>query len=343
MQQAIETIRGKGHKITEEEEQGALFAVLLHDMGHGPFSHALEYTLVKGVSHEEISLLFMENLNRKHNGMLDLAIEIFRGTYHKTFLHQLVSGQLDVDRLDYLKRDSFFTGVSEGVIGTERIIKMLNVVDDELVIEQKGIYSVEKFLLARRLMYWQVYQHKTVLAAESMLIRTLNRALYLSANGAQLFATPAFSRFLNDNIDAGSLKDESVLSGFAKLDDFDVITSIKVWTQHKDKVLSMLANMLMSRRLFRCILRTEPFSDEEIAMKRSLVQKSFNLSVEEADYLVSTNITSNSAYTPFFGPILILMKDGTVQNLSEVSDQLDISYNSRMVSKHYICYPKIAD
>jgi uncharacterized protein len=340
MQEAIETLRSKGHTITPDEEEGALFAILLHDMGHGPFSHALEYTLVQGVSHEAISLFFMERLNEKHHGALDIAIEIFRGTYPKAFLHQLVSGQLDVDRLDYLKRDSFFTGVSEGVIGTERIIKMLDVVDDQLVIEQKGIYSVEKFLLARRLMYWQVYLHKTVLAAESMLIQILRRARELAGSGGELFATPPLSKFLKGEMDGKALADPEVLECFARLDDFDLITSVKTWAEHSDLVLSTLAKMLISRSLFRCELQHNPFSDQFIGDKKRAVMQKLACTNAEASFFVYRDITSNSAYTPDFGPIMILMKDGSVRSLSEVSDQLDISYHSQMVSKHYCCYPK---
>ncbi|MFO7723136.1 MAG: HD domain-containing protein [Bacteroidales bacterium] len=343
MREAIETLRSKGHTITTEEEEGALFAILLHDMGHGPFSHALEYTLVEGVSHEAISLLFMERLNAKYHGALDIAIEIFRGTYPKSFLHQLVSGQLDVDRLDYLKRDSFFTGVSEGVIGTERIIKMLNVVDDQLVIEQKGIYSVEKFLLARRLMYWQVYLHKTVLAAESMLIQILRRARDLARNGGQLFATPPLARFLRGDMDGKTLADPGVLECFALLDDFDLITSVKTWAEHPDPVLSKLAGMLISRSLFRCELQHDPFPRQFTDTKVRIAMQQLDCTAEEALFFVYTDITTNSAYTPDSGPIMILMKDGSVKSLSEVSDQLDISYHSQMVSKHYCCYPKGKD
>lgn len=343
MQQALETLRGKGQPISEEEEQGALLAILLHDIGHGPFSHALEYSIVKGVSHEELSLLMMKQMNEMHHGALNTAIEIFRGSYPKAFLHELVSGQLDTDRLDYLKRDSFFTGVSEGVIGTERIIKMLNVVDDHLVIEQKGIYSVEKFLLARRLMYWQVYLHKTVLSAESLLIQILHRAMDLSKQGVPLFATPAFSRFLAGDIDASAINDINLLETFARLDDFDVITSIKVWTSHPDRILSRLAQMLMTRSLFRCRIQATPFPTEEIDTLRTRVMQHIGCTYDETTFFVYQDVTSNSAYTPDFGPIRILMKDGSVLSLSEVSDQYDFSSHAQMVTKHYVCYPKEID
>lgn len=343
MGQAIGTLRGKGVVITAEEEEGSLLAILLHDMGHGPFSHALEYAIVPEISHEELSLQFMRHLSEEHNGALDTAIRIFEGNYPKAFLHQLVSGQLDADRLDYLKRDSFFTGVSEGVIGTERIIKMLDVVDDQLVVEQKGVYSVEKFLLARRLMYWQVYLHKTVLAAESLLIQILRRAKYLSGNGEKLFATPALQFFLTEHISRMQIAEPYVLARFAALDDFDVIASVKVWTDHPDPVLRNLTRMLISRSLFRCILQKEPFSPSGITELREKSMSEFRCSADEAHYFVYEDITSNTAYTPDSGPILVLMKDGRVLTVSEVSDQLDISYHSHVVSKHFCCYPKILE
>lgn len=340
MQHAVDILRSKGNEILPEEEQGAMLAILLHDIGHGPFSHALEYSLINNVNHEGISLLFMEKLNERYKGELRTAIDIFKGNHTKTFLHQLVSGQLDVDRLDYLKRDTFFTGVSEGVIGTDRIIKMLNVVDGNLVIEEKGIYSIEKFLLARRLMYWQVYLHKTVLAAESLLIKILNRAAFLSANDVNLFATPPLKLFLKNNISPEKLSNDNVLENFALLDDFDIIASVKTWANSKDIVLSMLSKMLINRNLFRCELQKQPFLMSDINMKRDIIKRRLNLSYDDTEYFVFTEVTSNSAYTPDFGPILILMKNGNVKNLSDVSDQLDISFHSQMVSKQYFCYPK---
>lgn len=339
MQEAIDTLRRKGHVITPDEEESALLAILLHDMGHGPFSHALEGVLVPGVDHERLSLLYMEKLNVVFDGALEMAIDIFKGSYAKGYLHQLVSGQLDVDRLDYLKRDSFYTGVSEGVIGTERIINMLNVVDERLVIEQKGIYSVEKFLLARRLMFWQVYLHKTVLAAESMLIRVIGRALKLSAEGLALFSTPSLQRFLRGEV-RGESDGDYLTESFSRIDDMDIIASLKEWSEHQDVVLSHLARMLMSRDLFRCDLQKMPFPEEELELKKQRIMSLMHLSEEEAGYFVYTEVTSNSAYTPDFGPIMILMKDGRIQPMTEVSDQLDISFHSSMVSKHYCCYPK---
>jgi len=339
MQQAIDTLRDKGHHVSSEEEEGALLAILLHDIGHGPFSHALEYAIIRGIGHEAISLLMMQRLNSLHQGRLDTAIGIFTGHYHKTFLHQLVTGQLDVDRLDYLKRDSFFTGVSEGVIGTERIIKMLNVEEGRLVIEEKGIYSVEKFLLARRLMYWQVYLHKTVLAADSLLKQVLRRAYDLVHQGVPVFSTPAFRVFLEGRFNEGN-DPEELTTRFALIDDFDVIASVKAWIDHSDRVLRQLTTMLMQRSLFRCELRTSPFTEEEQRQLTESVQKRFGYTEEEAGYFVFADVTSNHAYLPDFGPILIQMKDGSVRNLHEVSDQMDFSFYSRMVVKHYICYPK---
>lgn len=343
MQQAILTLRGKGHTISAQEEEGALLAILLHDIGHGPFSHALEYAIIRNTSHEQLSWLLMERLNKKHNGALRTAIDIFTGQTSQPFLHQLVSGQLDVDRLDYLKRDSFFTGVSEGVIGTERIIKMLNVDHGQLVIEEKGIHSVEKFLLARRLMYWQVYLHKTVIAADCLLKQILRRAYDLAQQGETLFATPAFERFLKGEFASGHNDPEKMINAFAMLDDFDIIASIKGWLDHRDKVLRQLTSMLTQRSLFRCTLRLDPFLEQEVEDYVEKVRTKLGYSDQEARYFVFTDSTSNSAYTPDFGPIMIMMKDGGVKELHEVSDQLDFSFHSRMVVKHYLCSPKEID
>jgi len=340
MQQAIDTLRIKGHDIAADEEEGALLAILLHDIGHGPFSHALEYAIIRETSHEALSLVFMHQLNRELNGALDGAIAVFTGQTSKPFLHQLVSGQLDVDRLDYLKRDSFFTGVSEGVIGTERIIKMLDVSDGQLVVEQKGIYSVEKFLLARRLMYWQVYLHKTVLAAECMLKLVLKRAHALVQSGATLFTTPAFEPFLRGDIVSIHDNTSAGIHLFGRLDDFDVISSIKAWMDHPDPVLHRLCTMLMTRTLFRCRMQNVPFEEDEVTDIRFRVMKQYGLTEVEAGYFVFSDTTSNNAYSPDFGPILVQMKDGGVMDLHDVSDQLDFSFHSRLVVKHYLCYPK---
>jgi HD superfamily phosphohydrolase len=268
------------------------------------------------------------------------TIEVFTGKTEQPFLHQLVSGQLDVDRLDYLKRDSFFTGVSEGVIGTERIIKMLNVADGQLVVEQKGIYSVEKFLLARRLMYWQVYLHKTVIAAECMLKLVLMRAHALVQQGEMLFTTPAFAPFLRGDITSILDNPSEGVSMFGRLDDYDVVSSMKGWMDHSDPVLHRLCTMLMTRTLFLCRMQTDPFTDHEVSEIRSRVMKRYGLTEEQAGYFVFCDTTSNSAYSPDFGPILVQMKDGGVMELHDVSDQLDFSFHSKMVVKHFLCYPK---
>ncbi|MBS1500981.1 MAG: HD domain-containing protein, partial [Bacteroidetes bacterium] len=266
---AIETLRSKGHRITEEEEEAVAVAILLHDIGHGPFSHALERTIVEGVSHEDISHLLMSSLNAQFGGRLSMAIDVFNGTYHKRFLHELVSGQLDMDRMDYLNRDSFFTGVSEGVISFDRIIKMLNVVDDHIAVEEKGIYSIEKFLIARRLMYWQVYLHKTVIAAEQLLANILRRARELALGGQSLFATPALRHFLEKPISKKSFEAEnSHLEIFAQLDDTDIMASIKVWEESGDFVLSHLCKMLMRRNLYHVDITSEPPDEKQLAKLR---------------------------------------------------------------------------
>lgn len=342
MQEAIKVLEEKGHIITKDEKLGVYSAILLHDIGHGPFSHALEYSIVKSIQHEGVSLLFMEKLNKDFNGQLDTAIKIFKNEYPKKFLHQLVSGQLDVDRLDYLKRDSFFTGVSEGVIGTERIIKMLNVVDDQLVIEAKGIYSIEKFILARRLMYWQVYLHKTVLSAEKMLVKTLKRARFLSLQGDQLFATPHLSFFLKGNYDYNDLKtNEHVLNKFAQLDDSDITSAIKVWSEHSDKVLSDFSLNLLNRNLFRIELQNHPFNNEYI-MKLQEKWMHLNHGYEELkDYYVFSGTTENNAYNPDLENIRVLMKGGVLKDLMDASEELNVTTVTQTEHKHYLCYPKI--
>src|ERR1700751_1028479 len=271
MTEAIDVLRSKQIDISDEEAEAVSVAILLHDIGHGPFSHALEHTLVQGVSHEDISALLMEKLNQEFKGGLSLAIKIFNDKYKKKFLHQLVSSQLDMDRLDYLKRDSFFTGVSEGVISSDRIIKMLYVKDDELAVEEKGIYSIEKFIIARRLMYWQVYLHKTVVAGENMLVNILKRAKELSNKGEDLFATPAFSVFLKNNYSKKDfLSKPELLDTFALLDDYDIFSSIKVWTKHPDQILSTLCKSLVERKLFKIELKKEKI---EASYKKQLIEK----------------------------------------------------------------------
>ena len=341
MHQAIEVLRSKGHEITRDEENGALIAILLHDIGHGPYSHTLENSIVAEISHEELSLIFMERLNTEFSGALSTAIAIFKNDYPKHFLHQLVSSQLDMDRLDYLKRDSFFTGVSEGVINTDRIIKMLDMVDDELVVEAKGIYSVEKFIIARRLMYWQVYLHKTVLSAENMLMQVIRRARFLALNGEKLFATDPFGMFLQNEIGKDDfIKNPSILETFGELDDFDVFASIKMWTKANDKVLSTLSQNLVNRQLFRNEIQNKPFSRELVAGLKQKTATLYGISAADADYFVFSDIARNSAYNPFNDRINILFRDGKVQDITEASDQLNIEILSKTVTKYFLCYPK---
>lgn len=330
---AIEVIRSKGHVIKDEEARAVTIAILLHDIGHGPFSHSLEHSLIKNTSHELISLLMMEQLNEEFGGELSMAIEIFRNRYSKKFLHQLVSSQLDMDRLDYLKRDSFFTGVTEGVIGSDRIIKMLNVLNDQLVVEEKGIYSIEKFLIARRLMYWQVYLHRTVVASEQVLVLMLRRAKHLSSMGEELFATPALAYFLQEH-------KEVSLEQFALLDDDDILSSAKVWCNNSDKVLSMLANGLVNRKLFSVELDMQPFSIERVAEIRAKVVERENMSPLEAEYMVVTDSVSNYAYSDMDDRITIMDKNGNTRDIAEASDILNISVLSLTVRKYFLCYPR---
>lgn len=341
MQEAVLTLKHKNIDITEEEEQAVLIAILLHDIGHGPFSHALEHSIVKGVSHEAISSLFMDQLNREFYGKLGLAIEIFNDRYPKKFLHQLVSSQLDMDRLDYLKRDSFFTGVSEGVISSDRIIKMLNVINNQLVVEHKAIYSIEKFLIARRLMYWQVYLHKTVLSAETLLVNILKRAKELSSQGLELFATPTLALFLKNNFTQKDFKEDILLlDKFSKLDDSDVDASVKVWSECEDKILSMLCQNLLERKLFKIELQNKPFSEAYIERFRKKICKLHNMNETEASYFVITDVVNNSAYNANQFNIHILMSNGELIDVAKASDQLNIQSLSKTVSKYFICYPK---
>lgn len=341
MQQAILVLQSKGHHITRKEEQAALIAILLHDIGHGPFSHALEETIVSNTSHEEISLLIMNALNDKFSGQLEMGIDIFKGEHKKHFLSQLVSSQLDMDRLDYLSRDSFFTGVSEGVIGTERLIKMLELSEGSLVAEAKGIYSIEKFIVSRRIMYWQVYLHKTVISAEYMLINILKRAQLIARNDDQLFATPSLAYFLNNNISKFHFSDDSeAIRNFTLLDDFDIFSAVKVWAEHPDKILSQLCSQLINRQLFRCEIQNEPFDYFYIESIRENVAEFFKLKEEEIKYFVYSDTTSNSAYNLKADKINILYKSGKVEDITEASDQLNISVFSKAVTKHFLCYPK---
>jgi uncharacterized protein len=341
MQDAILTLRQKDIEISREEEQASLIAILLHDIGHGPFSHALEHSIVKGIHHEHLSSLFMHALNDMFKGKLALAILIFNDKYKKKFLHQLVSSQLDMDRLDYLKRDSFFTGVSEGVISTDRIIKMLNVVKNQLVVEQKGIYSIEKFLIARRLMYWQVYLHKTVLSAETLLENILRRAKELSSKGVTLFATPDFGYFLaNDFTKSDFEKNKDLLKAFSKLDDHDVVASVKVWADHEDIILSQLCSGLMERKLYRVEIQNTPISPARLKKLRAAVCKKYRITNKEAEYFVFVNTVNNSAYNAKDLNINIKMNNGKLMDVAEASDLLNLQSLSKPVTKHFICYPK---
>ena len=342
MSLAIATIRKKGTVISPEEEQGALIAILLHDIGHGPYSHALEYDIVNKVSHESISSFFIERLSEEFGGKLDLALEIFQNSYPKQFLHQLVSSQLDMDRLDYLNRDSFYTGVSEGVIGSDRIIEMLNVNKGQLVLEEKGIYSVEKFIVARRLMYWQVYLHKTVVAGEFMLIHILRRAKELMIKGNELFASPALSFFLSNNINLEDFKiNPEVLNNFALLDDYDILGAIKVWQFSEDKVLALLSKRLVNRKLLKIEISKTPFSQERIDQELNIIQKQLSISREEAKYFVYAEKLTNNAYNEDKENINLLFKNGETIELSKASDNLNISALAKPVEKYCLCYCEI--
>lgn len=341
MSLAIDTLKGKGVVISEEEKEAALAAILLHDIGHGPFSHSLEHTIIDGVSHELLSSLLMDRINNEFGGKLDLAIVIFNNKYHRKFFHQLVSSQLDADRMDYLNRDSFFTGVSEGVISYDRIIAMLAVVDDQIVIEEKGIYSVEKFLIARRLMYWQVYLHKTVVGAEQLLIKILQRAKQLASSGSPLFSTPAFNWFLTQKIDKNNfLEDALHLDWFTLLDDTDIMSAIKTWAHHEDAILRMMCQKLMSRELYRTIMSNIPFSQELIDEVFRRVKAYFQVSDDELQYYVFTQEIQNSAYDNNNDTIKILMKTGEISDIAEASDLSNLEALAKKVQKFVLCYPK---
>lgn len=340
MQKAIASIRRKGHEITEPEERAVLLAILLHDIGHGPFSHALEHDIVNGVSHEEISSFFIDRLSKQFDGELDLTLMIFQNKYPKPFLHQLVSSQLDMDRMDYLNRDSFYSGVSEGVIGSDRIIEMLNVQDGNLVLEEKGIYSIEKFIVARRLMYWQVYLHKTVVAAEHMLIHVLRRAKELALSGVEIFGSPALLYFLKRNISIDDFKNvPATLDNFAQLDDYDILGAMKVWQFHNDFVLSELSKRLVERDLFKIEISKEPFSAERIAEVKKFVAEKMELNENQIDHFVYSESLTNKAYNINKENINLLMKNGSVVDVSDASDNLNISALSNPVEKFFLCYP----
>lgn len=341
MGSALETLKNKGNLITAQEEEATIIAILLHDIGHGPFSHALEHTIVDGISHEDISALLMHQLNNEFQGRLEMAIDIFNSRYPKKFLHQLVSGQLDMDRMDYLNRDSFFTGVAEGVISSDRILKMLDIVNDQIVIEEKGIYSIEKFLIARRLMYWQVYFHKTVVAAEQLLVKILERAKFLAMEGTSLFATPNFTHFLNNTITKKDFDEAPFhLECFSKLDDYDIYTSVKVWENEKDNILSTLCKNLINRNLYQVEIANEAPETEKI---ESLVEKAminYKVNEDDASYFVFTDTIKNNAYNFNDGSIFILMKDGSIKDITTASDNSNLEALSKTVKKYIICYFK---
>ena len=335
--EAIKQLRQNGQEITPEEADGVLVAILLHDIGHGPFSHVLENTLVNGISHEEISLRLMQQMNSEMDGKLTLAIRIFQDQYPKHFLHQLISSQLDMDRMDYLRRDSFFTGVTEGVIGSARLIKMLDVYNDQLVIEAKGIHSIENFLIARRFMYWQVYFHKTAVAAERMLIKILGRAKELSLAGETLFATPALAYFLTQSVTTETFdKQSETLDHFIHLDDSDILSAIKVWADHNDVVLSTLSRHFINRKLFKTTT-CEPLSASERADLLAAYGAHFGISEYEASYFFEARAITTSTYDFTDAKILILLNDGTVKDVTQVSDILDAAMLSRQVEKYYLC------
>ncbi len=343
MGMAIQNIRLKGLKITEKEAEAATIAILLHDIGHGPFSHALEQSIIENFSHEDVSKLLMDKLNEEFEGKLDLALKIFNNKYHKKFLHQLVSSQLDMDRLDYLKRDSFYTGVSEGVIGSDRIIKMLNVVDDNLVVEAKGIYSIENFLIARRLMFWQVYLHKTVLAAENLVAMMLKRAKYVACKDNNLFAVNGLNYFFKNNITRSNLnrKKEDIISNFVNLDDNDIIASAKVWINYPDKVLSALSENLINRKLPKIIMQDQPFTKNYINSKIKGSMRIHNWNDEETGYFIFTGSISNKAYSEFDDKIKILYNTGETRDIVDASDIFNVTVLSKIVKKYFLCYPDL--
>ena len=342
MSEAITSLTAKGNFIFDSEAEAVQAAILLHDVGHGPFSHVLENTIVNGISHEEISLMLMERINKDLKGQLNLAIQIFKDEYPKKFLHQLVSGQLDMDRLDYLRRDSFYTGVTEGNIGSARIIKMLNVKDDHLVVESKGIYSIENFLTSRRLMYWQVYLHKTSVACEKMLVSTLLRAKELALKGVELFASPSLRFFLYNNVDKEEFyNNPECIEHFIQLDDNDIWTALKAWSYHQDIVLSTLSQGIINRRLFKIEVSPVPFSKsrkEEILDK---ISAQLQISPKEARYFLLTSTIENNMYKKEDDSIEIMFNDGETKNIAEASDMLNISLLSRKVKKYYICHLRI--
>ncbi|WP_455096186.1 HD domain-containing protein [Prevotella koreensis] len=341
MSEAITSLTGKGIFIFDSEAEAVGAAILMHDIGHGPFSHVLENTLISGISHEEISLMMMEQINREMNGALNLTLKIFKDDYPKRFLHQLISSQLDMDRLDYLRRDSFFTGVNEGNIGSARIIKMLNVVDDQLVVESKGIYSIENYLTSRRLMYWQVYLHKTAVACEKVLVNTLLRAKRLASEGKDVFAPPCLKYFLTREVDGRMFRNSpDALLNYEQLDDNDIWSAMKVWAQSDDKILSLLASDMLNRNIFKVEVSSEPITEERIAELREQLAKTYGVSIEEAEYLMSVNTIQKDMYDVNEDRISILYKDGMIKDISESSEILNVGLLSKKIRKYYLCYQR---
>ena len=341
MSEAIQNLQQKGQFIFDSEAEAVQAAILMHDIGHGPFSHVLENTLIHGISHEEISLMMMEEINRSMNGQLNLAISIFKGDYPKNFLHQLISSQLDMDRLDYLRRDSFYTGVTEGNIGSARIIKMLNVIDDSLVVEQKGIYSLENYLTTRRLMYWQVYLHRTCVAYEKVLVNMLKRAKELISKGQQVFASPALLYFLENDIDAKWFASHpEALQNYSELDDSDIWSAMKAWKHHQDKILSTLATDMLDRKIFKVEVLEEMPTEERIEeLKQTIVQK-MDIPYEDAHYMMSLNTIQKDMYNVDDDKIQILYKNGEIKDISEASELLNVQLLSKKIRKYYLCYQR---
>ncbi len=339
---AIDVLRSKGQEITAAEEEAAQIAILLHDIGHGPYSHALEHTLVSGIYHEAISVQMMQQLNEEFNGALDLALQIFEGKHPKKFLQQLICGQLDLDRLDYLNRDSYFTGVSEGVVSFDRIIKMFNVLNDQLVIEEKGIYSVENFLISRRLMYWQVYLHKTSVAAEELMVKILERAKFVAGKGEEIFASPALLHFLKNTVSPEQfLNEPQHLKQFAKLDDQDIHTAVKVWENHSDKILSLLCRMLISRNLYKVeMTKNKPDAERVEQLKKKIVD-ALNITVTEADYFIFADKITNRAYNGDAGNIFILRKNQEPLDIAEASDLNNLQSLDKTVTKHVLYHSRV--
>ncbi|OJX55485.1 MAG: phosphohydrolase [Flavobacterium sp. 38-13] len=340
MQKAVEVLRYKGVIISNEEEKALYIAILLHDIGHGPFSHAMEHSIVENVNHEAISLLFMKRLNEEFDGQLTLAIRVFKGEYHRKFMLQLISSQLDMDRMDYLRRDSFYSGVAEGNINSDRLIQMMNVVDDVLVIEEKGIYSVEKFLMARRLMYWQAYLHKTSLVAENMLVRVLKRAKELSQKGIVLPCSEPLLYFMQHKVELNDF-DDAVLERFSQLDDTDIIAALKAWQNHNDFILSNLSKMIVNRDLLKIKLSSEKYTPEDVEDLKSKLTNFYRISQQEASYFIFKGKIKNQAYNKDVEPIKILKKDRTIEDVVEASDQLNLKALSKPVTKYFICFPKV--